>query len=382
MAQIIQYSLSTIIRGVSGGVLFFALLSTEAFSQDCQSDVGCSKSQLAESTNLQLSNVIGNMAGRIGGLRRQQLCDMGAGLFASCGGLAGGAAGDEDNALLSMGRLSMLALYDYSNQERDRTALGNGFEQDSQSVTVGVDYRLSATSFIGTTLSTSSADTTFDSNAGNQDGQTTVVAAHASKYWDTFFVDGLLSVGRMALDIERVDGVDRYQASPDADFWSADISLGYGYSKDRWRLTPLSRLLIMRGDIDAYREQSLSNSGVLRQLNSQELESSIFALSVQLDYIVPQNWGVLIPSVKLDYQRELASASTASGEQIDAASNTTTGNIAEITDDPDSNTAIFGLGASAQFQQGWSAYFNAEILLGHEYLNQYSLVLGGRYEIP
>lgn len=387
MPQDSQYRLSIITCGqaaLSTGLLLAGFFVSPVFAQDCEgggASSSCS-SQVAESTNLQLSNVVGNMAGRVGGLRRQQLCDMGAGLFASCVAVTGGAAGDEDNALLSMGRLSTLALYNYSSQKRDRTSLGNGFEQDSHSITIGADYRLSATTFVGATYSNSSSDTEYDGSAGSQEGQTNVLAAHASKYWDTFFVDALLSVGSMALDIDRADGVDRYQASPDADFWSADISLGYGYSKDRWRLTPLSRLLVMRGDIDAYQERSLLNSGELRRLDSQELESTVFALSVQLDYIVPQNWGVLIPSLKLDYQREFATASSSSGERINAATNTSVGSLSEKSDDPDSNTAMFGVGASAQFQHGWSAYLNAEMLLGHEYLDQYSLVLGGRYEIP
>lgn len=379
---------------LSGGAALVALvgalaMAPSSFAQDCQSSLQndregqrCS-SQTAEAVSTELTAILGSLSSKISGIRRQKLCAADGG-FGACGGVRGGAASADqaEDMLLSSGRLSLLALHDYSNQQRDNTSLGAGFDQSANAVTLGLDSRLSRDTFAGATLSVSRSETELDGKAGEQEGDSVILAGHLSRYFARFFVDALIGFGQSELDIDRTDGIDQYSASSDSDYWSGDVALGYAYSKERWRLTSMLRAKMLRGSVDGYREKSENQSGILKDFDEQDLESTRLELSLQADYVVLTQWGVLIPSSKLEVMQEFADATTVSGRNLNAFDNSLNSNFNEASDDPDGTTALLGLGVSAQFKRGWSAYANGDVLLGHSYLDTYSIVAGLRYELP
>ena len=375
----------------AAAIAFLSMLTVAplARAQDCRSSVESDRqgescvSPTSDAVNAELTHILGGLSRKINGLRRQKLCSAEGG-FGACGSVQGGAASadHEEDMLLSSGRLSLLALHDYSAQERDRTSLGEGFEQSANALTVGVDYRFSDALFAGATLSASQSDTELDNNAGDQESDSLIFATHLSRYFSQFFIDALLGYGSGDLDIKRDDGISGYSASTDSDYWSGDVALGYGYSNQRWRITPMIRAQFLRGSIDGYRERSEEASGILKDFDEQDVESTRLELSLQADYVVLTSWGVLIPTSKLELVQEFADATSVKGRAFNAFDNSLNSTFDETSDDPDDTTGVVGVGVSAQFQRGWSAYANGDLLIGHSYLDKFSLVAGLRYEWP
>ncbi|MGJ8687851.1 MAG: autotransporter outer membrane beta-barrel domain-containing protein [Spongiibacteraceae bacterium] len=294
----------------------------------------------------------------------------------------GGASSDGDSNIANTGRFSLLVFDEYSSSDRDNTAVGQGYEQSSNALTVGGDYRLDSTLFIGATISASAGESDFDNNAGRHETDALILAAHAAKFWGPLSLDAVVSGGSFDLDIARFDGFDNYTASTSGDYVSADMSVAYGINRGAWNITPLARMLILDGEVDAYRESSQSGAGLIKDLRKESFESQLFALSLQADYVLTQNWGVLIPSFKLEWQQEFADASQTTGQILNDSDKSFVSAVSQSSDDPESSSFNATLGASAQFAHGWSGFLVSEVLLGHDYLSKSNIVLGLRYEMP
>ena len=330
-------------------------------------------SSVGDSTLLQLRNFLSSLAGTIDQQRR--LRRAGQTGYPTHGAASGDSIGD-------YGRLSTFASADYNNVDRSRTTLGQGLTQDSFSFTWGADYRLRDTLFLGGTLNLLSSDTDIDDNLGSTDVNTIVMGFHGSQYWQNdLFLDWLATLSYSDLDIDRTDLAGSYKASTDAWHWSTELSFGHQLSVSRWRITPIARLFYMRGQLDGYTERVVSQFGDPEVADKQSHNLTMFDLSLQTDYVLLANWGVVIPSFKLAYERDFSGTSSSSGRVL------TTQETLHIfysgeTDDPDRNTVMARLGVSAQFQRGLSAFINYQHLLGHDYFDRYHIGAGIRYEIP
>jgi outer membrane autotransporter protein len=230
--------------------------------------------------------------------------------------------------------------------------------------------------FAGATFNYLSGDTDFGGDAGSADVDSYVFGFHSAKYWDNdVFLEGLFTLGQFDLETRRVDGFDlmRYDASPEGNLYSADLALGQVHSRGRWRVTPLAKLLYLDGSIDGYRENDPSGSGSPETFEKQDFDALNLALSLQTDYVVLQNWGVLIPSLKVAYHHEFSDRHAVRSVRFGVP-------FSQTTDEPDSHTAVVRIGASAQFKRGWSGFASYEKLFGHDYLDRDNVVLGARYE--
>lgn len=294
----------------------------------------------------------------------------------------GGAASAESSGITGFSRMSTIVIEDYAESERENTQRGRGYNQHTYTTTLGFDYRVNESLFAGATASYLSGKTDIDANAASQDLEIYVVGFHGSKYWqNALFLDWLMSYGSLGLDLERFDGAGNFEADTDGEQWSADLSLGYQYSSSRWRLTPVLKAFHLRGETDSYRETRLDGSRAPKVVDSQNFDSAVAELSVQSEYVVPANWGVVIPSINLAYQHEFSDADKSTGRNSGAGSSAAS-SFAETPDDPDDGTLTARVGISAQFQRGWSAFASYEHLLEHDYVDEYNVTVGVRYEIP
>lgn len=342
---------------------------------------GATASRFGESMTFTLSEFSSGLADKISELRRIKICGVGVSL-AMCGPAKGGAAGasSEENALLEDSRLSLIAVDDYSNSKRDETLPGEGYEESSNAFSIGVDYRISPDFFTGVTVSALSNETELDRQQGSQDGDSFFIGAHLSKYWGIAYVDARVAYGSSSLDTKRRDNLGSYKGSTDASSWSIDFAAGYGFSKKRWRVNPNAGLSMTMGSIDAYRERSAGATGIVRDLEDQDIESIVLTLGIQADYAIPTDWGVLVPSARMNALSELADAIEVKGVQRNASDQSQAGVIDEESTEPDRAALELAVGLSGQFKHGWSAYADSKVLLGHDYLDRYSLVVGARYE--
>lgn len=371
------------------GVAFIAVCTVipSAYAQLDVSSENCGQSDFNQSVGVECHNQSGETSST-------QLLDFSLGLGERIASqrrslirlegdaVGGGASADENSDISQTGRFSLLIFDEYSNSDRDNTAVGQGYEQSSNAFTVGADYRLDRTFFIGATISMSAGESDFDNNEGSHETDALILAAHAAKFWGPLSLDAVVSGGSFDLDITRSDGFDNYTASTAGDYVSADMSLAYGINRGAWNITPLARILVLDGEVDAYRESSQSGSGLIKDLRTESFESQLFALSLQADYVLTQNWGVLIPSFKLEWQQEFADASQTTGQILNDTDKSFVNAVSQSSDDPESSSFNATLGASAQFTHGWSGFLVSEVLLGHDYLSKTNIVFGVRYEMP
>ncbi|MEX1666085.1 autotransporter outer membrane beta-barrel domain-containing protein [Zhongshania arctica] len=293
----------------------------------------------------------------------------------------GGAAG-ADNAMLDGSRFSLFGFTDYSNRDRHATSRSGGYEQRVNSVTLGFDYRLDDSTFFGASISGSDGDSELDTGDGGSDVSSTTLGIHGAKYWGNTFVAGLIAYGSLDIDVNRTTPVDGFRASTDGGYWYGDLSIGFEGNYGGWRVTPQARVLLLNGDVDAYQEQSASGFGVVRSVNSQDIDSAILALSLQADHPVLMNWGVLLPSVRVELISDGSDGYKSNGQNLNDSDKSAISSFADQADDPDSSTVAVSVGTSAQFSQGLAAYVVYERLFYHDYLTKFTATIGVRYELP
>lgn len=296
----------------------------------------------------------------------------------------GGAAGADstDNAMLDGSQFSLFGLTDYSSRDRHATSRSGGYEQELNSVTLGIDYRLDDSTFFGASISGTYGDSELDTGDGGSDVSSTTLGIHGAKYWGSTFVAGLIAYGTLDIDVNRSTPFDSFRASTDGGYWYGDLSIGFEENYGGWRVTPQARVLLLSGDIDGYQEQSASGVGVIRSVNSQGVDSAILTLSLQADHPVLMNWGVLLPSVRVELISDGSDGYKSNGQNLNDSDKSAISSFADQADDPDSSNVAVSVGTSAQFSQGLAAYVVYDRLFYHDYLTKYTATIGVRYELP
>ncbi len=346
--------------------------------EDCTASTTESAATQASTTSIAVSSRVLMM---LNSMRRQdESSNQQTGMGAPRGG---GASADEAGGLGNSGRLSVFAFDDYAKVDRETTAGGGAYDQKSNTIALGADYRINDSTFVGGSIASTDSDTDFKAILGNSDISTTLLGVHGAKYWGNSFVSSMLAVGQMDVDILRGDGSDFYTASTEGDFWFIDLSYGYEYSfASGARLTPMLRYINLSGDVDGYLERSASGMGTVRDVGDQNIDTQMFTASLSADYPMPQNWGVLLPNLRLDLISDLSDSYETSGQARNDIDGSAIAAISESSDDPDSFAVALAAGASAQFAHGLSAYLLYEKLFAHDFLDRDNLTLGVRYELP
>ncbi|MFT5887223.1 MAG: hypothetical protein ACI9BO_000027 [Zhongshania sp.] len=358
-----------------------ATTSNETFQEGdetCGAPVGESSGNQAQTTLMTLNNRINSFRSYSRNNKSTSNSQTSAFGFAALGGAA--SAG---NALLDESRLSVFGFTDYSVRDRQTTAFGSGYDQKQSAFTLGFDYRLpDEGSFVGMSLSASDGDSELDNKSGGSEVSGVTLAVHGAKYWDNHFISGLLAYGIMDVDIARLSSTDSFTASSDGNYVYGDFTIGREYSFSGLRLTPTVRLLIMDGQINAYSERSRSGAGTIRSVDDQDIQSKILAFAVQGDYAFAMNWGVWMPSLRIEYLADLSDAYESNGQTLSDFDKSALSTFSDSAEDPDSSTISVAWGSTAQFKRGLAAYVVYERLFYHEYMSKYTATLGVRYELP
>lgn len=338
------------------------------FNFDTNQEESTCADQTASSTREQTTDFIGGISDRISqqrsgfGLNRNRSASLTPAL---------GGAASADSDISSSGRLSPFAVIDSSDSERKATTTSRAYDQDANTVILGVDYRLNSDLIAGATLSYLDSDTDLDNDQGSSDNETIVLGLHASKYWGDTYLDALLTYGQIDLDVERVSPGGRFDGSTDGDVHSAELALGRLINHEQWSISPSVRLLHARGALDGYTEVNTSGGTGAVSYREQKFESLNARAAIQGDYVVLTNWGVLVPSLYFAYHHEY----------IDADAVTTTAGLKQFSDDPARNYRVGRLNIAAQFKRGLSGFLSYERLINHEFLDRDTVALGVRYEL-
>ena len=256
-----------------------------------------------------------------------------------------------------------------------------GFDFNTNGITAGVDYRLSDVQIVGGAVGIVSSDSDFNGSRGNTDIRGLSLLAYSTYYLSqSSYLEAVLSFGKNQFDNSRniVAGTIDTVASGDTDGTETAISLGAGYdfSQGPYSFSPYGNINYIRADIDGYTEDS--NSGLELTYQDQEAESLSTTVGGQLTYAISKDYGVILPTLRFDWTHEFLDDSrfiTAS-----FLNDPTHGKFDIKTNVPDRDYFRLGIGASATFSAGRSAFIYYESLLDYDDLSEESVVGGYRWD--
>lgn len=307
-------------------------------------------------------------------------------------------------------RLGLFANGTFSFGNRDETSREAGFDFETLGVTLGVDYRVTNNVVLGVAFGYISADADLDASGGSVDTQGVTASLYGTYYLaNAFYVDGIASAGWNDYDVDRtiryslpstdINGIPTggtttvdQTATADTDGTQYALSVGAGYDFTRGGLTfgPFVRVNYLRLDIDGYREE-IDNTqpgfGLALDIDDQDVESLTTVLGGQASFAISVPWGVILPQVRLTWEHEFKNDSrTLTAKFVDDPGGDPNADggrtpIRFATDKPDRNFVNLGVGLSAVFARGRSAFLLYETVLGLDDVTAHNIVLGIRIEL-
>jgi outer membrane lipase/esterase len=277
-----------------------------------------------------------------------------------------------------------------------------GFDYDTFGFLAGADYRFTDRFILGVAFGYASTDADLDANAGDFNADGYDLMAYGTYYADRLYINEMISFGRNDYEARRnifVNGLPDPIGPPSgpgflAGIASADysgsqdtVSLGGGYDINIGGLAmgPYARLDYFRTHINGYREE-VRNMGGASQVDSlgleirdQEVNSLSTAVGGRATYSLSMPFGVLTPQISLDWQHEYADNS----RDVIAQYSDDVGNSTFIiaTDDPDRDYFNLGIGISAVFPRGITAFANYATPIGLDKVTSHHVTAGVRFEL-
>ncbi len=284
----------------------------------------------------------------------------------------GGASSDEDArfGVFVNGRINF--------GDKDATANETGFDFDTRGITLGADYRLTDRLVLGGALGFASTDSDFDNSAGELDNRTNSVSFYGNFIpLENTYLDWIVTAGRH--DFESVRNLSSLSVRTEGDTTGDEIALslsgGANFNRGSMLLNAYGRLERIEIDIDGYRETG--GGGLALQYEDQTVKSLTAALGARLSNAYSMSWGVLTPSVYLEWEHEFED----DGRLITAAFvDDPTLSFSVATDNADKNYLNYGLGLAATLPRGKSLFLNYESVSGQDGIDSTTVDLGIRIE--
>lgn len=289
--------------------------------------------------------------------------------------LSGGASADRSSML---GRLGMFANGQGSFGDQDATSREPGFDFHTAGLTVGGDYRFTDKFLLGIALGYLRTKATFDASAGESKINGYSVSAYGNYYvWDKLYVDGIATFGWNTYDTTRNIAQTAAAAQGDTEGTQVAISVssGYNFSAGAFTFGPTGRVNYVRVHIDGFRETAAEPFNL--KIGSQTVESVTTGLGGQVTYALSMPWGVLTPLARFEWEHEYKGNSRTVTASLVADPTTT---AAVQTNGPDRDYLNLGVGLSATFKRGVSAFVAYDTVTGRAHFTSHAFNAGLRFE--
>jgi outer membrane autotransporter protein len=291
---------------------------------------------------------------------------------------------------------------------KDETTNEAGFDFSSGGIVAGADYRLTPGFFLGLAVGYSQLASDIDDDGGDVDVSGYGLSFYGTYYISNFYLNGIATYGRKDYEIKRkLDySIDRNPNDPDpsstatvnqefdgdteADEYGFTLGAGYDLFLGGFNLGPYARLNYLRTDIDGYDEDLANDNtddgfGLALSIDDQEIESVSTIVGTQASYAFNSAVGVWTPYVKFDWQHEYQDDATElkagfanAGSNPDVVAQNS---IVIPLDSPDRDFFNLGVGLSATFAHGFSAFVDYATVLALEDLTVHQVVGGLRIEL-
>ncbi|MEL7538150.1 MAG: autotransporter outer membrane beta-barrel domain-containing protein [Pseudomonadota bacterium] len=299
----------------------------------------------------------------------------------------------------------------FGTGDRDQTTNEDGFEFDSTSFTLGLDYTLDR-GVIGVAFGIDNYEADFDTNAVVSGGDLDVDGAAGSLFGaynlGSWFINGIVSFGTIDNDTARrvvysgnpncppapqaCPDIERtLSGSTDGDYLAGGATIGYDFAVDSWDIAASLSLAYRDIDIDGYTETDSSGGGLPLAYDDQTIESFRAILGVNFARTISRDFGVVVPQLRLEWHHEFQDQPLelvakyaveetlpgGAGPGVFAASQCISCfqiNSGEI----DTDFGLVGLGVSAVFSRRWQLYGVYEGIFGLEDITSNTFSIGLR----
>ena len=290
---------------------------------------------------------------------------------------SGGAAGED------FSRLSLYSNISYGDGSKDRTRNEQGFDFDSQALTVGGDYRLSDALIAGVAFGYGQSDVSVDNSAGDTSGDTYSLTGYTSMYVDSWYVDASLGYATHSYDSSRyVPGIapllstQTLKSDTEGDSLSWSLGAGYAYDMYGWTADYALRLDSVSASIDGYRE---TGGTLALDVGKQDIDSLQGVLSAQFSKAYSTELGVILPSLGLEIHQEFDDETRVVTAQyaLDRFNN----QFSFSSDDADKSFYLLSAGGSWVMTQGNQMFLNLDHLVGLDDVSSNTITAGFRMEL-
>jgi outer membrane lipase/esterase len=290
----------------------------------------------------------------------------------------------------------------YGFGDHDQTPSEDGFDFDSVSGTIGVDYNLGA-AVIGVSAGYDRYKADFDTNTVVSGGDLEVTGGSGSVFGAWFgnrvTVDAIATYGSLSSDITRRLRIDSngvcapacpdqdrtFLGSPDGDYFSAGVSAGFEFDAANWDFALSVAGNFRDINIDSYAEtDSAPNGGLALAYGEQTVESFRSIVGFSASRAFSQNFGIVMPTFRAEWHHEFKDDPRTIQAQY-AIEPTLTNKVSACvscfalqSDAPESDFGIVGAGLSLTFARRMQLFMYYETLLGVSDYKSNSISLGFR----
>lgn len=312
-----------------------------------------------------------------------------------------GGAASADNPGAGVDRWGLFLNGTIGFGDRQGSERENAFDFDTRGVTLGADYRLSSEVVIGGAVGFGSMDadllfTTDPADAaallvlgGNVEAAGTTGTLYLTWFGESLYFDAAGSYGQDSYDIRRqinfATGPESREertamAEPDGTHYGLTLGGGYDKSKGSWTYGPYLRASSQNIEIDPYVETGSVGSLSL-EVDPQEYESLLSILGFDISKAASQNWGVLIPQLRAEWNHEFKNDSLFVRTRyfFDPAKFDPGHELLVRTDEPDRDFFIVSLSLAAVFRGGNQAFINYDTLLDYRDITNHVFTVGVRF---
>jgi len=288
----------------------------------------------------------------------------------------------EDSPLL-IGNLGVFINGSVSFGDKASSSNELGFDVDTKGITFGADYRFSDKFIAGAAIGYVNNETDFDSNSGGMDVDGYTLSAYSTYYHDeNSYLDAIFTIGWNDFNNTRSvnigSGFPAAEIAGDTDGQEYSLSIGGGYDFYHNNLSfgPVARINYIKANIDSYAEGS--STGFELDYGSQDIESLTSTLGGQLSYAISTSSGIISPQLLFEWAHEFMNDSRfiTANFLYDTSASPLKFNLR--TDDPERNYLNLGVGLSATFAAGKSAFIFYETNLQREDIDLNTISAGLR----
>ncbi|MCR6651780.1 MAG: autotransporter outer membrane beta-barrel domain-containing protein [Cellvibrionaceae bacterium] len=293
-------------------------------------------------------------------------------------GLLGGAAGDAEN----FGRWGTFITgnVDLGKQEKN-SAIESDFHTNM--LIAGVDYKASDNIVLGAAV-THSDTKAGDDKTANTDFRRYSLSLFGSIYSrDRFYLDGMVTYGTSAYDLDRriavdVGGADVSTADTDGDELSASLGAGYNVHHNNLNARFFTFINYIDTNIDGYTETVTGDSSAA-VVDGMDLQSFIANVGVELSWNINSQMGVFTPTLSIAQERQYADDSVyVTGHFVGGLDE---GRFTYTAPERDDNYMNAQLGLNAVLKNGVSAFVSYDTFIDRKDFASWQLSVGARWEL-